>query len=305
MKLGINEKIVFSLLMMLQLVINTSMIVNGSMAPPAVPPTFTELAEISDIIFTGKLINIDKDENFTHYKFTVYEYIKNPQNTTTFTLQIPGGLSGPISSWDASFDLNKEYFVFTVPVKTRYIVPYGEYGVRHLSDVSQWTIINLKYIYDPNNTILFQDLMISPYEIYQGKNTTIRFNITNKQENEATIGFIIEHHPPPYQIIDEENMTLKYLQYAKSVIVPARSTITYEYILSSNYAGVNTIVINYQGGPKLTDTFKVNRYSNFMGNPETVTFEINPRRNYIPLFLIAGIFTLGAILHTIYRKPVD
>ena len=203
-----------------------------------------------------------------------------------------------------TFTQDEEYLLFLVQ-DIYYHVAYGPYGKMKLSEVPPETINNLRYVYDPKNTIIFQDIRITPDEITQSNNTMIRFNITNKLENEATVGFIIEHHPPAYQIIDEENMTLKYLQYAKSVTIPAKMTITYEYVLSSNYTGVNTVVINYQGGPELTDTFKVTRFSNFMGNPETVTFETNSIVYYIPLFLIVGIFTLGVILRSIYSESSD
>jgi len=203
-----------------------------------------------------------------------------------------------------TFTQDEEYLLFLVQ-DIYYHVAYGPYGVMKLSEVPPETINNLRYVYNPKNTIIFQDIRIPPDEITPRNNTMIRFNITNKLENEVTVGFIIEHHPPPYQIIDEENMTLKYLQYAKSVTIPAKRTITYEYVLSSNYTGVNTVVINYQGDPELTDTFIVIRHSNFMGNPETVTFETNSIVYYMPLFLIVGIITLGVILRSIYSESSD
>lgn len=210
----------------------------------------------------------------------------------------------PYDGLDPSADPDEEYLLFLVQ-DTYYHVDFGSYGIMKLSEVPLETINNLRYVYDPEYTIIFQDLRINPEEIHQGENTTIRFNITNKQEKDAMVGFIIEHHPPPYQTNDEENRTLKYLQYAKSVNIPSKTTITYEYILSSNYNGVNTVEINYQGGSRLTDTFIVTRFSNFMGNPETVIFEVNSIVYYLPLLLMVGVFILGAILRTSYQKPPD
>ncbi len=300
MKSGNNRIIVISILILSQILSSNLIICNAS-APQATPPSIKQLAENSDLIFTGKVTNITTDENYTNYDFQVYEYLKNSLNSTTFTYK--SAKIGRIS-YDVTFILNEEYLLFLVK-DTNYHIAYGPYGKMKLSDISAETINNLRYFYDPKNTIIFQDLRIAPDEIHKGKNITIRFNITNKQEKEAIVGFIIEHHPPPYQIIDQENMTLKYVQYAKSVTIPAKRTITYEYILNSNYTGVNTVMINYQGGPKLTDTFLVTRFSNFMGNPETVTFETNSIVYYLPLFLIVGIFTLGVLLRTIYPKPLD
>jgi len=97
-------------------------------------------------------------------------------------------------------------------------------------------------------------------------------------------------------------MTLKYLQYAKSTTVPARRTITYEYSLEANYTGVNTVVIIYQGSPLLTDTFTATRLPNFKGNPDTVNFETDSLAHYLPIFLVVGIFTLGALLRIIYPR---
>lgn len=294
----INGKSAFSTLIIIQLLLCTPLTALGS-ASLAVPPTIRQLAEVSDLILMGKVTNIEQTENYIFYTFQVYEYLKNPINQTTFTYQRTEGLIGELT--DVSFKQDEEYLLFLVQ-DIRYHTAYGDYGKILLSEVSSETIDNLRYIYDPNNPILFQDLRISPKEIRQGANTTIRFNITSKLEQETTVGFIIEHHPPPYQVIDEENMTLKYLQYAKSSAIPTKSTITYECNLSTRYTGVNTIVITYLGSPMLTDTFMVTRYTDFMGNPPTVTFELNPLGNYIPLLLILSIFTLGAILRAIYPR---
>lgn len=108
--------------------------------------------------------------------------------------------------------------------------------------------------------IAFQDLTVAPKEINHSENMTILFKITNRRSQERIIGFIIEHHPPAYLIIDEENMTLKYFQFAKSISVLPNQTITYEYVLRvpNYYPGVNSIIINYQGSQALAATFTVN-----------------------------------------------
>jgi len=293
MKFRITEKIAISCLIIFQLILITPKIAHGS-APLPESPSITHMAKISDLIFTGKVIDINKDENYTYYKFEIYEYIKNPQNTTTFTLQIRGGLTGYTKPNAASFEKDQEYLVFVIPENTRYIVAYGDYGKIQLSKISPETLDNLRYIYDPLNTIIFQDLTITPEEINNGENVTILFKITSKENQESTVGFIIEHHPPPYQIIDEEKLTLKYFQIAKSISIPARRTISYEYILESNYTGVNTIEINYQGSPILINTFKVIE-SNKTNNDSDLTLV-----HYLPVFIVIGIISLGALLQIMY-----
>ena len=106
--------------------------------------------------------------------------------------------------------------------------------------------------------IVFQDLTVTPEEI--SGNVSIQFKITNNWNQEENIGFILEHYPPTYLIIHEENMTLKYFQYAKSVIVRPNQTIIYKYTLRSSnyYHGVNSIIINYQGRQTIPETFTVN-----------------------------------------------
>ena len=107
--------------------------------------------------------------------------------------------------------------------------------------------------------IAFRDLMVTPKEISSGENVSIQFFITNKRSQERNIGFIIEHHPPVYLIIDEESMTLKFFQFAESISLQPNQTILYVYFpLSSNYVGVNTVIINYLGGQALAETFTVN-----------------------------------------------
>jgi len=127
MKHRINGKIAISTLFILQIIFSIPIIAYG-VAPLPESPSIGHLAETSDIIFTGRVIDINLVENYTYYQFETYEYIKNPQNTTTFTLQIMGGLTGYTKPNEASFEQDQEYLVFVIPEKTRYIVAYGDYG---------------------------------------------------------------------------------------------------------------------------------------------------------------------------------
>lgn len=152
--------------------------------------------------------------------------------------------------------------------------------------------------------IVYNSLTITPKKVMSGENVTILFTIINNQTRDAVAGFIIEHHPPPYTIIDEENMTLKYFQYAKSVSILSNQTLTYRFVLASNYTGVNTVVVSYLGGPELIDTFNVDafRETNFMGNFQTVAFTIG-FSYYIPAFLVLIILAvLFSYLYNQYKR---
>ena len=150
-------------------------------------------------------------------------------------------------------------------------------------------------------TIVFDVLTITPNHVSVDENVTLLFKITNNENRDELVGFIIEHHPPPYLIVDNENMTLKYYQYAKSTTIPAGKTITYVYRLSSEYPGVNTIVVTHEGSPVLTGTFTVSekRISNFMGEPEKVTFSITTL-NYYPM-ITASALTVATIAYILFR----
>ncbi len=95
--------------------------------------------------------------------------------------------------------------------------------------------------------VQFENLVITPKESPNGNPLTVRFTISNNQETDDTIGFIIEHHPPAYLIIDEANTSLKYFQYAKSVPLKDGEHRAYHFTFSSKYVGVNTVVVNYLG----------------------------------------------------------
>jgi hypothetical protein len=101
----------------------------------------------------------------------------------------------------------------------------------------------------------FQDLEITPKEPYLGENVTIRFKLNNTNIQGGTVGFIIEHHPPAYLM--DDNTSQRYPQIAKSVLVPQNQMISYKYELSSNYTGVNVIVIYHEGSQVLAETFTV------------------------------------------------
>ena len=56
---------------------------------------------------------------------------------------------------------------------------------------------------------VFDTLTMTPNHVSIDENVTLLFKITNNENRDELVGFIIEHHPPPYLIVDNENMTLK------------------------------------------------------------------------------------------------
>jgi len=208
------------------------------------------MAEISDLIITAK-VTITETTNQSYITFNIIEFIKKPQNTTMSTLKLYTS-----SRAHTTFEQGKEYLVFLIK-DVRYHVAYGDYGKLELSTLDPDILDTLRFVFDSSNEIQFQGLIISPRKISQWENITIMFIITNKQAQNDTIGFIIEHHPPAYLIIDEGNTSLKYFQYAKSVSIEAGERFFYKYVLSSKYTGVNTVVMNYLGHQVWAESFTV------------------------------------------------
>jgi len=151
--------------------------------------------------------------------------------------------------------------------------------------------------------ILFQNLTVTPSEVNHGENITIQFKITNNHVLEQNIGFIIEHHPPAYRIIHNENMSLKYFQYAKSVLVRPNQTVIYKYVLSSPnyYPGVNSIIINYQGGQIIGEVFTVNQpVADYVDAPYQDKIDYD---GLIPLLRISLILcSVGIVATALYNK---
>ena len=280
---------------------------NGIAIPPDLT-SLTHMAEVSDFVFIGKVTDIELTANFTYYQFNVNEYIKNRQNMTEITLQIYGGSTELLRRNGVSFDLDEEYLVFIVQ-DIRPNVAYGENGKILLEDVDSSKLDDLRYIHNPSRDTVFQGLSIWPRTISQGENITMQFMITNKLDQENTVRFIIEHHPTAYQVIDNENMTKKYFQIAKSVSIQPDRTNIYTYVLGSNYTGVNTIIISHQGRQILYQTFTVRelRVSNYSGNPKTVTYQIDAVSGYRyrTFFIVTGIIIMMILIRAKYRAPIS
>jgi len=151
--------------------------------------------------------------------------------------------------------------------------------------------------------IWFQNLTVTPSEVNHGDNITIQFRITNNRALEQNIGFIIEHHPPAYMIIDNENMSLKFFQYAKSVSVRPNQTVIYKYVLSSPnyYPGVNSIIINYLGGQIIGESFTVNQpVADYVDTPYPDKIDYDGLFPLLSYGLIIGI--AGIVILTFYNK---
>ena len=265
------------------------------MAPLPESPSITHMAEISDLIITGTVFNITETANHTYIQFNNIEYIKNPQNTTTFTLKLYSGSPEYRRPLEATFEQDTEYLVFLTQ-DVRYHGAYGEYGRIPLTEVDPEAVDSLRFVYDPSNKIRFQLLMIYPNKINQGENVSITFIINNNQDVDAVVGFIIEHHPLANLIIDEADTSLKYFQYAKSVSMSENQWVYYKFDLSSNYTGVNTVVVTQEGSQVLVETFMVNELRTPMfnggGSGEAVAFDSCPNYSFLHYAVFAVCISL-------------
>ena len=248
------------------------------------------MAEISDHIITGTAYNITESRNYTYIQFNNLEYIKNPQNTTTYTLQYYSGSPKYRIPLKVTFEQGKDYLVFLVQ-DDLYYVAYGEYGKIELSTLDPGVLDSLRFVYDSANMVQFENLVISPKGISKWEPLTVMFTITINQETDDTIGFIIEHHPPAYLIIDEANTSLKYFQYAKSVPLEAGEHLAYDFTFSSKYTGVNTVVVNYLGHQVLAEPFTVHE-------PEIASSLVEPTILWNAVYQVTGFVIIGVLTIT-------
>ncbi len=211
---------------------------------------------------TKSYIEYYPEENFTMWGIKGIPIIQEPYNVVDSTNE-PSPTDYPyILNHSMTLTGLKPNTTYVFRVKAKDIYDFPEYYESNFTTAPVYLEIGGRpfagfdiYVRD----IWFQDLSVTPEEINYGENVTIQFNITNKGSQEKNVGFIIEHHPPAYLIIHDENMTLPYFQYAKSISLQPNQKINYKYTLrtSNYYPGVNTIIINYLGSKVLAETFTV------------------------------------------------
>lgn len=259
---------------MLVIVLLASLFLQIAQATPT-PPFLVENIQIkietttkvtirwTTTVGTKSYIEYYPEENFTIWGIKGIPIIKEPYNVIDPKNE-PSPTDNPyiLNHWMTLTGLKPNTtYLFRIKAKDIYDYPENHESnfTTHPVPFWAWGGLASDSVFRRGN-IVFQDLKVTPEEIDRGDNVTIQFKITNNGDQEENIGFILEHHPPAYLIKYDENVTLPYFQYAKSVLVPPNQTIIYKYTLRSSnyYHGVNSIIINYQGSQTIAETFTVN-----------------------------------------------